>query len=29
MRRMDIHRGKREAGTASRYGVLVQVARAV
>lgn len=23
------HRGQREAGTASRYGVLVQVARAV
>lgn len=27
--RADIHRGQREAGTASRYGVLVQVARAV
>lgn len=29
MRRMDIHRGKREAGMASRYGVLVKVAKAV
>lgn len=27
--RADVHRGQREAGTASRYGVLVQVARAV
>lgn len=27
--RADVHRGQREAGTAIRYGVLVQVARAV